>query len=207
MPDKQLPALPAHPEQRVFERARQQTGPVSDLSERTVSQSRTSDAPTLSVALPSPYLLLASSQTSSELGVEHALPPESHTQIPSVSANVSHTEVPVREQATLDASLPVEPPGLSQETACVEPPNMDITPPIPEDWAAGLVQPCLMIEYCDRCRWQHRATWIQTELLITFSAKQTEQPSAASGGGFLASTMLVPRVAPETAGRFRMPRD
>lgn len=61
-------------------------------------------------------------------------------------------------------------------------------------------------EYCDRCRWQHRATWMQTELLLTFSAKEAAdgKSSKASGGASISSTMLLPRSAPDTAGRFRV---
>lgn len=50
----------------------------------------------------------------------------------------------------------------------------------------------VVIEYCDRCRWLHRATWVATELSITFPA-----PS-------IAGMTLVPSVAPEPAGRFRV---
>jgi len=52
--------------------------------------------------------------------------------------------------------------------------------------------PNLTIEYCNRCRWQHRAAWVQTELMLTF-------PSSV-----IASTTLVPLEAEETAGRFRI---
>ncbi|KAF8232440.1 hypothetical protein L208DRAFT_1397412 [Tricholoma matsutake] len=48
------------------------------------------------------------------------------------------------------------------------------------------------IEFCDRCRWLHRASWVQTELLLTF-------PPPALG-----CISLVPRNSDETAGRFRV---
>ncbi|OBZ76658.1 hypothetical protein A0H81_03550 [Grifola frondosa] len=31
-----------------------------------------------------------------------------------------------------------------------------------------LPTPSITIEFCDRCRWLHRATWVSTELLLTF---------------------------------------
>jgi len=52
--------------------------------------------------------------------------------------------------------------------------------------------PSLIIEFCDRCRWLHRATWVQTELFITF-------PPPA-----LTSISLIPLNSPETGGRFRV---
>lgn len=63
-----------------------------------------------------------------------------------------------------------------------------------------------MIEFCDRCRWQHRATWIQTELFLTFPSNNDPQAPAskASGGGAIQSITLIPRTAPETGGRFRV---
>ncbi|KAJ7084755.1 Rdx family-domain-containing protein [Mycena crocata] len=48
------------------------------------------------------------------------------------------------------------------------------------------------IEFCDRCRWLHRASWVQTELLLTF-------PPPTIG-----SVTLIPRNSEETAGRFRV---
>ncbi|KAJ3993141.1 Rdx family-domain-containing protein, partial [Lentinula boryana] len=48
------------------------------------------------------------------------------------------------------------------------------------------------IEFCDRCRWLHRATWTQTELLLTFPPPVIECIS------------LLPRNSDETAGRFRV---
>jgi len=122
----------------------ERTMPLSSTPTQTMSQSRASGAPTLSVALPSPYLLLASSQTSSDLGAETA--PRSHMQLSRASAYDTHPDALPPEPARLDAALPLEQPAPSQDAACVEPPNVDMAPPIPEDWAAGLVQPCLMIE-------------------------------------------------------------
>ncbi|TEB35446.1 hypothetical protein FA13DRAFT_1811155 [Coprinellus micaceus] len=50
----------------------------------------------------------------------------------------------------------------------------------------------ITIEFCDRCRWLHRSTWVQTELFLTF-------PPPAVG-----SISLIPLNAEDTAGRFRV---
>lgn len=50
----------------------------------------------------------------------------------------------------------------------------------------------ITIEFCDRCRWLHRATWVSTELLLTFA------PPALKG------VHIIPLNAEETAGRFRV---
>ncbi|KAI5117500.1 hypothetical protein M0805_009669 [Coniferiporia weirii] len=55
-----------------------------------------------------------------------------------------------------------------------------------------LPAPSVTVEFCDRCRWLHRATWVSTELLITF-------PSPTLKG-----VHIVPLNAEETAGRFRV---
>ncbi|KAJ6520489.1 Rdx family-domain-containing protein [Mycena sanguinolenta] len=48
------------------------------------------------------------------------------------------------------------------------------------------------IEFCDRCRWLHRASWVQTELLLTFPPP------------IISCIALLPRHSDETAGRFRV---
>ncbi|KAK7063656.1 Rdx family-domain-containing protein [Favolaschia claudopus] len=48
------------------------------------------------------------------------------------------------------------------------------------------------IEFCDRCRWLHRASWVQTELLLTFPPPT------------ITCIALLPRNSEETAGRFRV---
>ncbi|KIK65473.1 hypothetical protein GYMLUDRAFT_240004 [Collybiopsis luxurians FD-317 M1] len=48
------------------------------------------------------------------------------------------------------------------------------------------------IEFCDRCRWLHRATWTQTELLLTFPPP------------VIVCISLIPQNSDETAGRFRV---
>jgi len=60
------------------------------------------------------------------------------------------------------------------------------TPPLP------LPLPSVMIEFCDRCRWLHRASWVSTELMITF-------PSP-----LLKSVHIIPLNSEDTGGRFRV---
>ncbi|TFK43148.1 Rdx family-domain-containing protein [Crucibulum laeve] len=50
----------------------------------------------------------------------------------------------------------------------------------------------VMIEFCDRCRWLHRATWVQTELFLTFPPPN------------IGCISLFPRNVEETSGRFRV---
>ncbi|KIM45798.1 hypothetical protein M413DRAFT_64762 [Hebeloma cylindrosporum] len=57
---------------------------------------------------------------------------------------------------------------------------------------APLTSTTVTIEFCDRCRWLHRATWVQTELFLTF-------PPPVIG-----TISLIPLNADETAGRFRV---
>ncbi|KAF5388165.1 hypothetical protein D9615_000205 [Tricholomella constricta] len=52
--------------------------------------------------------------------------------------------------------------------------------------------PTVTIEFCDRCRWLHRASWTQTELLLTFPPP------------VLGCVTLIPHNSEETAGRFRV---
>ncbi|WWC60784.1 uncharacterized protein I303_103360 [Kwoniella dejecticola CBS 10117] len=56
----------------------------------------------------------------------------------------------------------------------------------------GDVKPSIIIEFCDRCRWAPRATWIQTELFLTFPTP------------LIRTITLIPLNAPETGGRFRV---
>ncbi|KAJ8698078.1 hypothetical protein PTI98_004829 [Pleurotus ostreatus] len=60
------------------------------------------------------------------------------------------------------------------------------TPPAP------LPCPTITIEFCDRCRWLHRATWVQTELLLTFPPPVVK------------AITIIPLNADDTAGRFRV---
>ncbi|ETW84331.1 hypothetical protein HETIRDRAFT_449836 [Heterobasidion irregulare TC 32-1] len=52
--------------------------------------------------------------------------------------------------------------------------------------------PSVAIEYCDRCRWLHRATWVSTELFLTFPAPA------------LKGVTIIPLNSEETSGRFRV---
>ncbi|KIO30007.1 hypothetical protein M407DRAFT_159640 [Tulasnella calospora MUT 4182] len=52
--------------------------------------------------------------------------------------------------------------------------------------------PSITVEFCDRCRWLHRATWVQTELFLTFPPP------------ILRGITLLPLNSPETGGRFRV---
>ncbi|KAI6152096.1 Rdx family-domain-containing protein [Pisolithus tinctorius] len=55
-----------------------------------------------------------------------------------------------------------------------------------------LPAPTVTIEFCDRCRWLHRATWVSTELLLTFPPPT------------LKAVTVMPLSADDTAGRFRI---
>jgi len=110
-----------------------------------------------------------------------------------LSSAMSSNEVPCETcdttpaQATSDPAAPVETeasPVIAVEdvldpSTCHPPPNVPFAPGI-------------TIEFCDRCRWLHRATWVQTELFITF-------PSPA-----LKAITIIPRNSLETGGRFRV---
>lgn len=52
-------------------------------------------------------------------------------------------------------------------------------------------------------RWLHRAVWTQTELFLTFPPTTTNDEGVVTATGIKAIT-LVPRSAPDTAGRFRV---
>ncbi|XP_006459873.1 hypothetical protein AGABI2DRAFT_191670 [Agaricus bisporus var. bisporus H97] len=79
--------------------------------------------------------------------------------------------------ATCEADIPAEgPPAPS-------------TASLPYPQSEGTT---VAIEFCDRCRWLHRATWVQTELFLSF-------PPPA-----VASISLFPRNSEDTAGRFRV---
>ncbi|KAA1466153.1 hypothetical protein DENSPDRAFT_830903 [Dentipellis sp. KUC8613] len=73
----------------------------------------------------------------------------------------------VKKEDALDAST-FQPPDISSST------------------------PNVYIEFCDRCRWLHRATWTSTELFLTFPAPA------------LKSITIIPLNSEETAGRFRV---
>lgn len=62
----------------------------------------------------------------------------------------------------------------------------------------------VVIEYCNRCRWSARATWVQTELLATFSATGESADKMDESPSTLSAVTIIPRSNPETAGRFRV---
>ncbi|GAA5885484.1 hypothetical protein JCM3774_003366 [Rhodotorula dairenensis] len=116
--------------------------------------------------------------------------PAPATSVPPVPAPVASSSQPSRAHAAalVDATA-FEPPALGSSD--------------------GLV-PRVVIEFCDRCRWLHRATWTQTELFLTFPSSDdapraegaASDPSRPAPG--LRSISLVPRNAPDTGGRFRV---
>ncbi|KAH8106227.1 Rdx family-domain-containing protein [Cristinia sonorae] len=71
-------------------------------------------------------------------------------------------------------------------------PDEDILNPATFIPPAPLPGPSIIIEFCDRCRWLHRASWVSTELFITF-------PSPA-----LKAITILPHTTEKTAGRFRV---
>lgn len=139
--------------------------PLSSTPTQAVSQARTSGAPTLSVALPSPYLLMNSSNAMPERAATteqlaqglpaaqapvHATPhlPTS-TSAYGVYGGAPVPSIPTQEPALIEAAaLTPAAPAPTHSSACEEPANVAVEPPVSEDWAAGLVQPCLLIEVC-----------------------------------------------------------
>ncbi|KAG2058885.1 hypothetical protein BDR06DRAFT_928977 [Suillus hirtellus] len=57
---------------------------------------------------------------------------------------------------------------------------------------APLMSPSIIIEFCDRCQWLHRATWVSTELFLTFPPP------------VLKAISIIPLNSEETGGRFRV---
>ncbi|KAJ3485349.1 hypothetical protein NLI96_g5013 [Meripilus lineatus] len=57
---------------------------------------------------------------------------------------------------------------------------------------APLPAPSIIIEFCDRCRWLHRASWVSTELFLTFPPPMIK------------AITVLPLNSEETAGRFRI---
>ncbi|GAA5991728.1 hypothetical protein JCM5350_000587 [Sporobolomyces pararoseus] len=110
-------------------------------------------------------------------------------------------------------------PGSMTPTTAPAPHSIDplqldpstFVPPLLSDNSTQSETPRVVIEFCDRCRWLHRATWTQTELFLTFPPttpptsddSTTSTPSTTSNPGLKAITLL-PRNSPETGGRFRV---
>jgi predicted Rdx family selenoprotein len=82
------------------------------------------------------------------------------------------------------------------------------TPPVSHADLPSNLLPSVVIEFCNRCRWLHRATWVQTELFLTFEDKPAKEEGEKTGkyasAKGLKSIQLVPCNAPETGGRFRV---
>ncbi|GAA5844586.1 hypothetical protein JCM3766R1_002669 [Sporobolomyces carnicolor] len=81
-------------------------------------------------------------------------------------------------------------------------PSAFVPPSLSDADSTASETPRVIIEFCDRCRWLHRATWTQTELFLTFPPN-LDTASTTDAPGLKAIT-LVPRNAPETGGRFRV---
>ncbi|GAA5957549.1 hypothetical protein JCM3765_001178 [Sporobolomyces pararoseus] len=109
-------------------------------------------------------------------------------------------------------------PSATEETPTPLPTPADplldpstFVPPFLSDNSTESETPRVVIEFCDRCRWLHRATWTQTELFLTFPPaippasddSSASAPSTNSNPGLKAITLL-PRNSPETGGRFRV---
>ncbi|KAF8322208.1 hypothetical protein DL93DRAFT_2072078 [Clavulina sp. PMI_390] len=87
-------------------------------------------------------------------------------------------------QAPTTAPAPAPPPVPASEDV-MDPSTF--LPPI-----LSSITPSVIIEYCDRCRWLHRATWTQTELYLTFPAPAIK------------SITLIGHNSADTGGRFRI---
>ncbi|KAL8293696.1 hypothetical protein RQP46_000397 [Phenoliferia psychrophenolica] len=106
--------------------------------------------------------------------------------------------------------LPTEPSSAPAPLATKEPsvdpvldPNTFVPPVLNEDDPSQEL-PRVVIEFCDRCRWLHRATWTLTELFLTFPPTTTLSPEGVPSSSGLKAITLLPRSDPETGGRFRV---
>ncbi|KAJ3539965.1 hypothetical protein NM688_g6294 [Phlebia brevispora] len=91
-----------------------------------------------------------------------------------------------------DQPLKVEPTGDGpQETEQV---TLSQNPLDPATFVppSPLPLPSVTIEFCDRCRWLHRATWVSTELTLTFPTP------------IIKAISVLPLNSEATAGRFRV---
>ncbi|GAA5858836.1 hypothetical protein JCM8547_005007 [Rhodosporidiobolus lusitaniae] len=107
-----------------------------------------------------------------------------------------HTETPAPPPplaSTASAGDPALDPALDQAT---------FVPPSLSDGSTAV--PRVAIEFCNRCRWLHRASWVQTELFLTFPSDSPDSPSSSSSSPGLKAITLVPLSTPETGGRFRV---
>ncbi|GAA5862494.1 hypothetical protein JCM1840_004201 [Sporobolomyces johnsonii] len=113
------------------------------------------------------------------------------------SPPTSHPAPPLPDPTSISSSLQPEYDPLFDPATFV-PPNLN-------DGEASEL-PRVVIEFCDRCRWLHRATWTLTELFLTFPppVPSPDADSAATPPSGLRAISLVPRNSPETGGRFRV---
>ncbi|KAL7409006.1 Rdx family-domain-containing protein [Mrakia frigida] len=100
------------------------------------------------------------------------------TTLTSTSAELNAPSPPLPSSSTFDSTTVLD-PLLDASTFTA--PRLEIT----QGWR-------VVIEFCDRCRWLHRAAWVQTELFLTF-------PPPA-----LVAISLIPLNTQETGGRFRV---
>ncbi|KAG2077622.1 hypothetical protein BDR04DRAFT_1088710 [Suillus decipiens] len=92
----------------------------------------------------------------------------------------------IAESIGVSCPLPNEQDNIEQAKANPALDSSTFVPPVP------LASPSIIIEFCDRCRWLHRATWVSTELFLTF-------PPPA-----LKAISIIPLNSEETGGRFRV---
>ncbi|KIK48777.1 hypothetical protein CY34DRAFT_8076 [Suillus luteus UH-Slu-Lm8-n1] len=90
------------------------------------------------------------------------------------------------DSADVSCPLPSEQDNVEQAKGNSALDSSTFIPPVP------LASPSIIIEFCDRCRWLHRATWVSTELFLTF-------PPPA-----LKAISIIPLNSEETGGRFRV---
>ncbi|GAA5957632.1 hypothetical protein JCM21900_000774 [Sporobolomyces salmonicolor] len=113
--------------------------------------------------------------------------------------------------ATSHALPPLPPSDPTSTSSSLQPeydPLFDRATFVPPNLSDGEDSelPRVVIEFCDRCRWLHRATWTLTELFLTFPppVRSPDADPAAPPPSGLRAISLVPRNSPETGGRFRV---
>ncbi|KAI0676891.1 Rdx family-domain-containing protein [Trametes maxima] len=93
--------------------------------------------------------------------------------------------VDCQPETSQDVAKTAPPPSSATTAQNVLDPNTFVPP-------SSSIVPSITIEFCDRCRWLHRATWVSTELFLTF-------PTPA-----IKSITVMPLNAEDTGGRFRV---
>ncbi|BGP12436.1 hypothetical protein JCM10213_006998 [Rhodosporidiobolus nylandii] len=124
-----------------------------------------------------------------------APPPASSSPAPHNTAHApAPAPAPQQMQSEGGEANEVKPADPALDTASFAPPDLDDERELPR----------VIIEFCDRCRWLHRAVWTQTELFLTFPPPVPSTDGSPPAPAGLKSITLVPRNAPETGGRFRV---